>query len=828
VTDVAESIGQTGDETIHLGPQQVGEQVLGPIYAEFFSRLHAFSRPHDPAVRRLFVARAGVRLRNLYHVFCSARGLQPADSQVLWTSRLLATKALYGVDDDLFFRSVLKEFKNGTIRDFANALTRRGEPLHLGPLRKEPVDRMRQLLADGRMMRLHAFLASEAELARAYHASRLGGGPGPVFLIDSGWHGTIHRLLMPNTEAELTSLLVARVRREGEDAPPNHQVVGLVLEADSFDPLRPESALVFHRHLVEAPLEPPCPSIERVVRDSSGSFSFPEAAQCETVDVSQARDRMYLGIEAHLRKAGGSTAYETQSAFVKAVEHLASSILYPRADDVTSLDMGLRSSDFGRSYSAPVLLDPLPRYTGDTADNRIRDSLWAQGQAVVELGEQGARNVHRNLAGRLSQEDYFHPWRRRLAERAHGRVAVVTRTKDRPILLRRAARSVASQSYPELTWVIVNDGGQIDPVLDVVRDSSVRRSAVTIISNEESIGMEAASNLGATAVDSDFLAIHDDDDSWDARFLEETVGFLRERAGDYVGVVTHTTYVSEEIVDGQVVTRRQQPYNGWLRSINLAEMSGGNLFAPIAFVFTRDVYEAAGRFPENLPVLGDWDFNLRVLTKGDIGVLPKPLAFYHHRDVGASVGYGNSVIAAREKHLEFDAKVRNELYRRIGEGGELGHLALIGYTLKTLRDEIRLARAPKTAAAPAPAPASVPGQPDGMDPDLLWWALVAALRRSGPGTGGSLVDSVTRRLRRRTGRTEPDTTATLVPELMSELPVKEVPCPPDFNEAAYLRRNPDVRRVVKDPNGSLSSGWEHYLLYGKRENRPRPTRRKPT
>ena len=44
------------------------------------------------------------------------------------------------------------------------------------------------------------------------------------------------------------------------------------------------------------------------------------------------------------------------------------------------------------------------------------------------------------------------------------RVVVVTRTKDRPVLLRRAMESVLSQSFQDWVHVVVNDGGDPVPV----------------------------------------------------------------------------------------------------------------------------------------------------------------------------------------------------------------------------------------------------------------------------------------------------------------------------------------------------------------------------
>ncbi|WP_363323715.1 glycosyltransferase, partial [Accumulibacter sp.] len=43
-------------------------------------------------------------------------------------------------------------------------------------------------------------------------------------------------------------------------------------------------------------------------------------------------------------------------------------------------------------------------------------------------------------------------------------VAVITRTKDRPLLLQRALESVSGQSLTDIQWVIVNDGGEPAPV----------------------------------------------------------------------------------------------------------------------------------------------------------------------------------------------------------------------------------------------------------------------------------------------------------------------------------------------------------------------------
>ncbi len=110
----------------------------------------------------------------------------------------------------------------------------------------------------------------------------------------------------------------------------------------------------------------------------------------------------------------------------------------------------------------------------------------------------------------------------------------------------------------------------------------------------------------------------------------------------------------------------------------MAEMVRMNQFPPIAFLFRRSAWEELGGFAEDLPVLGDWDFNLRFIEARDIGVIASPLARYHHRTLpaGVNASYGNSVHTG-DRHDRYDAVVRNRMLRRDLEAGKLGMGALV-------------------------------------------------------------------------------------------------------------------------------------------------------
>ena len=246
------------------------------------------------------------------------------------------------------------------------------------------------------------------------------------------------------------------------------------------------------------------------------------------------------------------------------------------------------------------------------------------------------------------------------------KVAVITRTQNRPILLRRAMQSVLDQTFKDFTWVVVNDAGNKESVEQIV--SLARESGIDAqhLYRPKSSGMEAASNHGVLSSSSEYLVIHDDDDSWDPSFLNQTVTFLDNNLA-YSGVVSQSIRVDEEVTSSDVIILNRSPYRPSLMSIQMSDMLLENQFPPISFLFRRSLYDEVGGFNEKLPVLGDWDFHLKALLNSDLGVIPAPLANYHFRTLSATAqkndAYGNSLTSSVDKHIEYDAKFRNQMFR---------------------------------------------------------------------------------------------------------------------------------------------------------------------
>lgn len=258
-------------------------------------------------------------------------------------------------------------------------------------------------------------------------------------------------------------------------------------------------------------------------------------------------------------------------------------------------------------------------------------------------------------------------------------VAVITRTKNRELLLGRAFESVRAQSCRDLVWVVVNDGGAPGPVEAVATRAREAGLEVVVIHNSSSLGMEAASNKGIRASASEFLVIHDDDDSWQPTFLARTVAFLRSDAGrHYGGVVTRSVQIEEILSEKSCRVWSRMPFNPELCSVGLFSMARVNMFPPISFLYRREYYDQLGGYDESLPVLGDWEFNLRFLLRGDIAVIPELLANYHHRIAPHDPNYGNTIIHGVDRHVAYDTIIRNRLLREDLSDGKQGLGYLVG------------------------------------------------------------------------------------------------------------------------------------------------------
>ena len=301
-------------------------------------------------------------------------------------------------------------------------------------------------------------------------------------------------------------------------------------------------------------------------------------------------------------------------------------------------------------------------------------------------------------------------------------VAVVTPTDGDPVLLERAATSVAGQHYDNLTWIVANRGGDKQLIRSILARVQGDPGKVTILDADHGGGLAAAINMAIAASSSQMVAVHLDADSWHPDFLARMTGCLTEISGQHSavkGVVCRSTAILERQCDERIAVVESRPFDDQLMAVTLTDMACANLFPQSSFLFLRSAWSAVGGFDEDLPVLADWEFNLRFLLKFDIAVLPQPLANFHvphtlGRDVDA-----NARATDRALVEQFDRQIRHRMLRDAAGADEiaLALLANLGPNLVAIREGMRepTANDPRqqdelgSAAAPGPEGAGTTG-----------------------------------------------------------------------------------------------------------------------
>lgn len=243
------------------------------------------------------------------------------------------------------------------------------------------------------------------------------------------------------------------------------------------------------------------------------------------------------------------------------------------------------------------------------------------------------------------------------------RVGIVVRTKNRPWFLSRALTDISGQSYDLWSICIVNDGGDAREVDSLIAGvAPLVRDRVSVIHNPRTRGRAAAANTGITALETEFVVLHDDDDLWHPRFLQETVEWLDAHQRDS-GVVVRTDIVYEKRQASGYVEVGREPMWPGLSEIRYSDLLRINRAVPISHLYRRSLHDDIGGYREDLDVVEDWEFNLRATLHHHIGFIDgEPLAFWMQR-AGVSGDQGNSVVALLGEHSRFDALVRDEALR---------------------------------------------------------------------------------------------------------------------------------------------------------------------
>lgn len=265
--------------------------------------------------------------------------------------------------------------------------------------------------------------------------------------------------------------------------------------------------------------------------------------------------------------------------------------------------------------------------------------------------------------------------------------SIITRTRDRGLLLDRAVQDALAQTRADWEMVVVNDAGDPAVVEEVLeRWAHETRGRVRALHREVSTGMEAASNAGLAQSRGGLIAVHDDDDTWGAAFLQEAAAHLQHHPEE-LGVVVRQEMVIERI-EGEAVIEEER-HLSWpeMRDVTLLGLMPLNRFVPISLLYRRSAHDLVGEYDKSLPVVGDWQFHLRLLEAGRLGMHDRPLAQWRLRPAAVSAA-GNSMFRKEDQHARYDTVVRERYFREWTDRNGLGLPLFIAKSTQESTDQI--------------------------------------------------------------------------------------------------------------------------------------------
>lgn len=256
-------------------------------------------------------------------------------------------------------------------------------------------------------------------------------------------------------------------------------------------------------------------------------------------------------------------------------------------------------------------------------------------------------------------------------------VSIVVRTSDRPRLLRRALQSIQAQTYSDWHVVVVDDSKDTQQTAHVVAEC-LGTDRYTIHCTENSAGADTTLNFGVGKTTGPLVAFHDDDDTWHPDFLAEATSWLADHT-NALAVASRVEIIVERDTGETFEELSREIWWGDVNEFSATHLVRINRYIPTSMVVRRHVFDELGGYRDDLPVVGDWEFNLRLALHGDVGFLPeRPLAYWHHRPESAG-RETNTMFREGHLHTAYDHKIRDEHLRAYAKEHGLGLvLALAG------------------------------------------------------------------------------------------------------------------------------------------------------
>lgn len=204
------------------------------------------------------------------------------------------------------------------------------------------------------------------------------------------------------------------------------------------------------------------------------------------------------------------------------------------------------------------------------------------------------------------------------------KVSIITVCKNEVKGIRRTLESVSSQIFRDFELIVI-DGGSTDGTQDVINEY---KGEITYFVSESDAGIFAGQNKGIKVAKGDYLLfINGGDAVHDNSVLEEI--FLTEPTDD---ILYGNLLIEEQ--DGSETLGLSPP------EITLDFLLRGTLWHPVSFI-KRQLFEKFGSFNENLKIVADYEFFVKVILIEEVSTrhFPRTISRFNTNGVGTDPGW---------------------------------------------------------------------------------------------------------------------------------------------------------------------------------------------
>jgi glycosyltransferase involved in cell wall biosynthesis len=210
-------------------------------------------------------------------------------------------------------------------------------------------------------------------------------------------------------------------------------------------------------------------------------------------------------------------------------------------------------------------------------------------------------------------------------------LTIITVSYNSSKYLERCIKSVLSQSYSNVEYIII-DGGSSDKTVDLIKKYEDK---ISFWVSEPDQGIYDAMNKGIKQAKGEIIHFLNSDDYFvDNKVVEDVIHTFSE----YLGI---------ELVYGYVikVIEKLDINFEFKSSVNKQSLVKPYLLPQQAFFYKKEIFEKLGNFDTSFKGSGDYEFLCRMYTSGiNMKEINRPIVYFRKGGVSSRVSEGHRVL----------------------------------------------------------------------------------------------------------------------------------------------------------------------------------------